>query len=501
MQECYDKFCEILNDNQIDILNKSMDILNANIPFNYQGDLVVDKEIFIVGNTSLSSNFIDNYFKRFNIQSAPTINSFHGNLGNFTINIDDNLSTKASIIIFFVEFNIFKSQLGVLFASEYNDEEHIISEIESLIGEFTFDRSILYYKDKCQYHHRDKTSYSYCRSCVDICPNMSISSDEIKKELVFSDIDCITCGKCVGVCPSGAMQKSNASLYSINKALKLYKNKMLVILSSEYASDSIELFGDFFKTHDVFLFIVPNINMLNEVYILSILQESARRCLIVGSASQILEESILYINDLYVKIFNTKAVYHANSINDIDMSIIDMSPIVGYSYDVDDREFSREIFANRLKFFIKDNDFGILKNTEMLLYTNLIINDSSCTLCMSCVEACNTNALISSKDNFSLLFNPSICTACGFCIDLCPEKVISMPLAGYELNNNFLNYNIKASDKAFACIECGKVFASTKSIEKVKSVMGPIFANDPTKMRTILCCSDCKVKVMFNQKI
>lgn len=449
----------------------------------------------------MARQFVDIHGKTFNMQSAPFITGFYGNLGNFVVNVDDKVSAQASIIVFFTEFNINKPQLGVLFVSDYDGEEGVLAEIESLIGEFTFDRSILYFEEKCQYHHRNKTSYSYCRSCVDVCPNMSISSDEYKRELIFSDIDCITCGKCVGVCPSGAMQKTSASLYGINKALKLYKDKMVVLLGSEYVENDVDLFGDFFKKHDIFPFVVPNINMLNEVYLLSILQESSRRCLIIGSASQILEESISYINSVYEKIFNIKAVYYATSINDVDMEIVDKSPIASYNYDVDEREFSREIFANRLKFFIKDNDFGVLPNTEMILYTNLRINDDACTLCMSCVEACNTNALISSKDNFSLLFNPSICTACGFCVDLCPEKVISMPLMGYELNNSFFDYTVKASDKAFACVECGKIFASAKSIEKVKSLMQPIFANDATKMKTILCCSDCKVKVMFNQTI
>lgn len=495
----YDRFADVLNDNQIDILNKSVDILSANLPINYQCDLVVNNEVFVIGSSDLAYKFVSNYSKSFNIQSSPSIDSFYGNLGNFVINVDKETSIKASILVFFIEFNIIKPQLGVLFASSYDSEVSMVNEIESLIGEFTFDKSILYFEDKCQYHHRNKTDYAYCRSCADICPNMSIISNEDKRELLFSDIDCITCGMCVGICPSGAMQKTSASLYSINKALKLYRNKMVVILSSEYFEDSIDLFGDFFKINDVFLFIVPNISMLNEVYILSILQESFRRCLIIGKSSQILNESIAYINTLYEKIFNTQAVYYADSISNINMDVIDTSPIAGYSYDIDIREFSREIFSNRLKFFIKDKDYGVLKNTEMILYTDLSINSDKCTLCMSCVEACNTNALINSKNNFSLLLNPSLCTACGFCLDVCPEQVISMPLLGYGLNNDFLSYSIKASDEPFACIECGKIFASTKSINKVKSVMQPIFANDPIKMKTILCCSDCKVKVMFNQ--
>lgn len=497
--EHYDNFFNVLNTKQQDLLSKSLNIFNSNLLLDYQSDININNSIFVVGNTDMALDFINVYKDKFNIKTSPFIESFSGSLGNFKIIVDDEI-IDASIIIFFIDFAILKPQLGVLFINDYDSKEHIANEIENLIGDFIFDKSILYFEDKCQYHHRDKTNYSYCRSCVDICPNMSISSNEYKKELIFSDIDCIMCGKCVGVCPSGAMQKTSASITSVNKALKIYKDKMLILIGYNDLKDSIDLFNNILSKYDIFPFIVPNVNILNEVYLLSILQESARRCLIFGKSSQILDESIKYINALYKIMFNTDAIYHLDSIDKLDMDVIDTSPILGYTYDVDQREFSREIFANRMKFFIKNNDFGILKNTDMILYTNLDIDDKSCTLCMSCVDACNANALISSKDNFSLLLNPSLCTVCGFCLDICPEKVISMPLLGYELNDSFLNYNVKAKDEAFACIECGKIFASAKSIEKVKSIMMPIFVNDETKMKTIFCCSDCKVKVMFNRE-
>ena len=57
-----------------------------------------------------------------------------------------------------------------------------------------------------------------------------------------------------------------------------------------------------------------------------------------------------------------------------------------------------------------------------------------------------------------------------------------------------------AKDKLFACVECGKEFATTKAIEKIANMMGAIFAlSSETKKRTLYCCEDCKPKIMIKQ--
>lgn len=478
------------------IYKKASEILSGEATLGYESDVVVDNSIAVIGEGKLKEHFIKSSSEIYNIKHFSDIESFSGNLGNFKILLNDSSATKvesASQIVFFNSFEIIKPQLGIHFANNYDDEKSLKDSINDLIGEFSVDSTILYDKDKCQYHHRDKNEFSYCKSCVESCPNMSISADDDKRELVFSDIDCILCGKCVAVCPSGAMQKRNASLLNITKAAKLYKNKGVLLLNQNDL-ESINNLNEL-ASNDIIPLALPNINLLNEVYLLTILQESGRGCIIFGERDEFLEESISFINALYERLFNQKPIYCTNEITNLEKYT--PATLQAYSYNADKEEFSREIFANRLKFFIKDNNFGTLKNTKNILYTNIKIDENKCTLCMSCVESCNTKALISSKDNFSLLLNPILCTACGYCIDNCPEKCMEMPLGGIELESSFFNYNTKAKDEPFKCVECGKIFASAKSIKKVQELIAPKFGNDEVKKRTLLCCSDCKVRVMF----
>jgi NAD-dependent dihydropyrimidine dehydrogenase PreA subunit len=49
----------------------------------------------------------------------------------------------------------------------------------------------------------DKEKCSACKSCVDACPNQSITVPE--EVAVVNEGDCIDCGACVDACSTGAL--------------------------------------------------------------------------------------------------------------------------------------------------------------------------------------------------------------------------------------------------------------------------------------------------------
>ncbi|RDU57421.1 4Fe-4S dicluster domain-containing protein [Helicobacter sp. MIT 99-5507] len=489
----------MLNETQIEVLKNGYDILLSNIKLDYQSDISVDNTILVVGENELANDFINKTKDKFNITQKPYIEQYGGIIGDF-ISIVEDEEIHTAQIVFFIKIELDSrildktTQLGIHFVNSYENIDSMAKEIENLIGDFTYENTILFDENKCQYHHRDKTANSYCSECESVCPTFAITKDDKAKELRFSNIDCIFCGKCVGICPSGAMQKANAPLIEITKAAQNYQDKIPLILSKQDIESFIDSNIDI-KDSSVTPFVLPNINMLNEVYFISILQTTSTQCILYGNIESNLKDSIDFINDLYERICNKKAIYLHNEIKSYKNLEIENLP--KYHYIAESNEFNREIFKERVKFLIKDNDYGNLANRASIKYTDLKIDSDNCTLCMSCVESCNTKALINSKDNFELLLNPSLCTACRLCVDICPESIIKMPLDGIRLNNTFFTYNTKAKDEPFKCVECGKIFASTKSIKKVQNLMFPVFKNDEIKQKSILCCGDCKVKIMF----
>lgn len=516
---------------------------------NKEHDIIVDNTLLVVGSGDLVRNFATANPNKYAITIMPSISDYSGSLGDFRVEVGESQgesadfanATFAQIVFFGAPREIKKPQLGIHFVSDYENQSALCDEIDALIGDFSFEKTILFDEKKCQYFHRDKTEFSYCTDCVAVCPTMAISANDAKRELVFSQIDCVLCGKCVAVCPSGAMQKSNATIINLNKALKLFKGKIAVVCESEkdferfcenaesaflevdcHDSAFAESRND--KTEilryaqndkvgaDFTPLILPSINMLNEAYLLSILQESGRICVILGDLGDSnkkidshLKECADFVNDLYNRVVGQNTVFMVDLSASENADFITHSAketrLPYYHYDISEGEFIREILANRIRFLIKESDFGTLKNSANLIYTDLKIDAEKCTLCMSCVESCNANALISAKDNFTLLLNPSLCTACGYCIDTCAEKCIEMSLSGYRLNENFLTHRVLASDEPFRCVECGKIYATNKSIQKIKGILQPLFMGDSTKLKSIECCEKCKVKIMFEKSV
>ena len=501
----------------MDFVRQISSILGANT----KSDIAVDNTLLIVGNSDLARDFANANSDKYKIQILPFISDYSGSLGDFRVNfgesgVDSPLDLRESSadshesktqtfaqIAFFSAFDKAKKpQLGVHFVSDYENNEALCDEIDALIGDFSFAKTILFDEKKCQYFHRDKTEFAYCKDCVAVCPTMAISANDAKRELIFSQMDCVLCGKCVAVCPSGAMNKANAMLTNLNKALKFFKGKITIVCENEgdFEAFSANLKNAKDSPQDEFApLILPSVNMLNETYLISILQESGRICIILGEIDLHLKECVEFINKLYKRVVGQRAIFVGESSPDFSNFNTQDSHLPHYHYEISDNEFLRQTFANRVRFLTKERDFGVLENSANLIYTDLKINADKCTLCNACVESCNTRALINAKDSFTLLLNPSLCTACGYCVDTCAENCLEMSLNGYALNESFLNYRVLAQDEPFKCVECGTIFATNKAINKVKSILSPAFMGDSTKLKSLECCEKCKVKIMFEK--
>ena len=118
---------------------------------------------------------------------------------------------------------------------------------------------------------------------------------------------------------------------------------------------------------------------------------------------------------------------------------------------------------------------------------------------MGCVDSCSVGALSASEG--ALNANNSLCTLCGECAFVCPEKAITTVASGIRLAPQWFAPRTVATDSAFCCVECGKPFATSKSIQKTVLMMTPIFGGDQHKIRAISCCADCKPKVMLRAQL
>lgn len=420
-----------------------------------------------------------------------------GNIGNFKVIVDDEDKEAFLNISQIVYFNYAqnKSRLGLINASIDNIDEIIQALKANINPKYEYKKFTTYNQNICQYHGR---RVEICSKCESVCPSVAITKDDKTKTLSFSQIDCVDCGKCVTVCPSGALDNAFINKTSFHEISKFYtkKHPLVIVSKDDISSLDIELKQDVFP-------LVLNSEFLDESTLLTLLQLSGSQIAFYSdSFSEVTDEIIKMLNNIYQKRFNTDAILVAKNIEELKEVLEELSFVENSYFNFNQNGLKkREIFSTRLQKIVENDDLGVVSTGSNIHYGTVKVNEANCTLCLSCVGACNVDAIIANEADFSLRINPSLCTACGYCEVSCPEKdCLTIVKDEIELQPLWFKENILAKDKLFACVECGKEFATTKAVEKIANMMAPIFAKvSETKKRTLYCCEDCKAKLMITQ--
>jgi ferredoxin len=462
--------------------------------------LQIENKVLLIANEDDSKQFLQKVqkdeFDLFHIDES-ILKSIDGNIGSLTVVVDSNNKDVSLQVDQIVWFNAKKENLdraGVFNLSENNIDE-VLKSLRDNIVQVNYKNFTTYDSSICQYHERRE---DICAKCEDVCPTIAIIKDETKRHLEFSHVDCLGCGGCVSVCPSGALDYAPMDKNSLFEIIQFYKDTNPLIIPNEMGIENLEIS----LKQNVFPFKIDGKKFLDEVLLLSLVQTSGSQVVFFSDIlSKGVSDSIRILNEIYQKKYGKDAVLIASNEDELQKALDEVSFIPNSSFNFNQQDMrKREIFSYRLKNLVGDNDFGKVTTGPNIHYGVVKVNESKCTLCLSCVGACNVDALIADANTFELKINPSLCTSCGYCEVTCAEEdCLSIEQDVIDLNPMFFKENVLAKDTLFACIECGKEFATTKAIEKVATMMKPFFASNPIKERTLYCCEDCKAKLMIKQ--
>ena len=129
------------------------------------------------------------------------------------------------------------------------------------------------------------------------------------------------------------------------------------------------------------------------------------------------------------------------------------------------------------------------------------LNVEGCTLCLSCVSACPTGALLDDPERPMLRFVEDACVQCGLCQATCPEKVISL-VPQLDFRAATASSRVLKQEAPFHCIRCDKPFGVKSTIERVSAKLEGrhwMFKGQAQRLDLIKMCDDCRVTVVSNE--
>ena len=433
-----------------------------------------------------------NGFKALQVSEVLGVYGAVGELGVITQEKGAELEIECDFF-FYDEFKTsFDKQSGCYDLRKFSDERALLEFLQEKSPIYRYKNYINYDSSICQY---DKRREECCGKCAELCPSVAILKDDEKRQLVFSQVDCVGCGDCVSVCPSGSLEFTPLPSASFWALLDFYKGKKILLVDEKFSLENLEISLD-----KNVLPLVLNSAQLNETTLLALLQTSgANITLCATRLSKGNEDAIALLNAIFERKFNKKAILVAFDKESLEKALKECEFIDDLRFDLPQHPMlKREHFAKRLLHIVENDDLGVVESGEWLRYGQVRVNETNCTLCLACVGACNVGALVAdSKDN-SLKFNASLCTTCGYCVASCAEKdTIELERSGIELKASYFHFHTLAHDELFACVECGKEFATKKAVERVANLMKDKFAGNERKLKTLYCCAECKARLMI----
>ncbi len=423
------------------------------------------------------------------------ITDVNGHIGDLHVSLlkdGEELELQTDQIIWFDAPSFAMKQSGTIDPNILGLEK-TLKKIKSNDGVYKYKNFIKYDAKICQYHER---RVEICGKCAEVCPTVAILKVDESKHLEFSHVDCHGCGGCISVCPSGALDYSQMPRVAFKEITSFYTDKIALITPAKMDLENLHV-----KLPEGVLPLgIEGEKFLHEAHLMNLLQTSGNPVVFYTDfISKGTGDVIRIINEIFKRKYNKQAIFTCKNQEELEIALTSLQPIPECKYGFNEEGMAkREIFSARLSHLVGEDNLGKITTGEHVHYGNITINQDNCTLCLSCVGACNVRALTAHPEDNTLRFNPSICTNCGYCEVTCPEKdCLSVIKDELSLEPNYFKQNVMAHDEIFKCIECGVGFATVKSVTRIANMMTPIFGNDELKIKTLYCCANCKPKVML----
>ncbi|MEX0591424.1 MAG: 4Fe-4S binding protein, partial [Xanthobacteraceae bacterium] len=379
-----------------------------------------------------------------------------------------------------------------------------------LVGTFDKPRYVIFAEHLCA-HSRSKIVG--CHRCLDLCPTGAITpnGDHVR----IDENICAGCGACAAVCPTGAasysLPSADALMRKLRTLLNVYreaggKEPVVLLHDAPHGDEMIDALAR--HGHGLPANVLPvAVNEMTQVGLETVAGAfaygaSAVRFLLRAKPRHdvtAIARTISYLEPVLAGLGFGQGLIGTIETDDPDAlgsalrAIKAGKPIkipasfqpVGAKRDVMKlavRELHRAAPA----------PVDVIALPEGAPFGKIEVNVEGCTLCLSCVSACPTGALLDDPERPMLRFAEDACVQCGLCQATCPERVISL-VPQIDFTAVTAPARVLKQEEPFHCIQCGKPFGTKSTIERVTAKLEGkhwMFKGQPQRLDVLKMCED-----------
>jgi ferredoxin len=388
-----------------------------------------------------------------------------------------------------------------------------VLKARDLVGTFDKPRYIAFTENLCA-HSRSRIVG--CHRCLDLCPAGAIApaGDHVAIDAQI----CAGCGQCAAVCPTGAaayaLPPADALMRKLRAMLRAYgeaggERAVLLLHDEAHGTpviDALARFGDGLPAN-----VLPVcVNEVTQVGLeavaaafaygasaLRFLLRARPRHDVAGLAKTVaLAEPILAGLGLGIGRIATIETDDPDALGAALREIVapepaprpaSFNPVGG----------KREVLRLALRELQRaaPNPIDVIALPADAPFGAVEVDVEGCTLCLSCVSACPTGALLDDPDQPMLRFVEDVCVQCGLCKATCPEKVITLK-PQLDFRAATAASRVLKQEEPFNCIRCGKPFGVKSTIERVATALAGkhwMYQAADRRLDAIRMCADCRV--------